>query len=228
MGDPRYSLENTARKRAQRALSEKEALFRTEHAQDTDEELCGYIFICAQRIGHSPAACEVIGGEYISERFGIWEKALKAAGLTPAAQTPRYERRLIFRQELEFQKQAFLEEKRVIREAKEKRGRKDSVVLAQEQEEVLRLEEQFLQKHSTDSDEQLLVYLRQCAAELGRTPHKKEVIGSELLKERFITWAVALHMAGLELPKDMKPPKERDLSAYRKAKKMRAKQSAQA
>ena len=223
MGGQGYSLENTARKRAQKALSEKEELFQSEHAQDTDEELCRYVFACARQIGHSPAACEVIGGKYISVRFGTWEKALKAAGLTPAVQTPRHERRLIFRQELELQKQVFLEEKRAIREAKEKKAKQDPADLAAEQEKAALLERMFAEKHAGDSDEQLLGYLQRCADELGRTPYKKEVIGSDLLKERFITWAVALHLAGLELPKDMKPPKQCDLSAYHKSKKLRAK-----
>ena len=70
--------------------------------------------------------------------------------------------------------------------------------------------------HHTDTDWQLLDYIRQCAMELGHTPVKKEVLGSALIRERFGSWATALVLAGLELPQGMKLPSKFELEAARK------------
>lgn len=217
MGTRGEFFENTARKRAMKALSGKEHAFPEEHAQDTNEELLDYVKACAKEIGRSPAACEVIGGNYIAKRFGSWERALWFIGLSKPKQIPKFERRLIFRQELEFQKQKFLEEKKMIRAAREERWEEAREKAEAEKLQRLQIEESFARMHTEDTDDQLLTYLQQCANDLGRTPYKKEVIGSELIRERFGSWTVALIVADLELPKDVKPPKMRELLAYHRA-----------
>lgn len=65
-------------------------------------------------------------------------------------------------------------------------------------------ENAFSRKHYGDSDEQLLAYLRQCAAELGGTVYNGnsiynfDITGTRLLKERFgNNWDNILAMAGL-------------------------------
>lgn len=68
----------------------------------------------------------------------------------------------------------------------------------------------FAEQHRPDSDEILLEYLRSCARELGHTPHAQEILGSELLTERFGDWNQTLERAGL--PKLTTPDK---LSAFR-------------
>ena len=42
-------------------------------------------------------------------------------------------------------------------------------------------EERFAVEHSSDTDAQLVMYLRQCAAGLGYTPHAKEIVGWQYL-----------------------------------------------
>lgn len=71
-------------------------------------------------------------------------------------------------------------------------------------------------EHERDSDEQLLDYLCRCAAELGHSPLRREVLGSTYIAERFGNWAVALTMASLPLPKGLKKPKETAIQAYLK------------
>lgn len=73
-------------------------------------------------------------------------------------------------------------------------------------------------EHEADTDEALLDYLRQCAAELGHTPMRREVLGSTYIAERFGNWSVALTVAGLYLPKK-KRPKQTALDAYAKKRK---------
>lgn len=73
-------------------------------------------------------------------------------------------------------------------------------------------------EHANDSDEQLLDYLRRCAAELGHTPMRREVPGGTYISERFGNWTVALTVAELRLPRSIKPPKETAIRAYLKRK----------
>ena len=62
------------------------------------------------------------------------------------------------------------------------------------------LEEQelaFEQAHGRDTEEELIGYLRGCAAEMGYSPRYKEVIGWRLLEARFGGWNEALQRANL-------------------------------
>lgn len=47
----------------------------------TDEELLTYLRECAETLGHVPYSNEVVGGKYISQRFGGWGMAIYRAGL---------------------------------------------------------------------------------------------------------------------------------------------------
>ena len=56
---------------------------------------------------------------------------------------------------------------------------------------------QFAWEHEHDSKRQLLDYIVACAKDLGRSPHKDEVIGGSYIAYRFGAWANALAEAGL-------------------------------
>lgn len=100
------------------------------------------------------------------------------------------------------------------------------------------LEEQemdFSRDHASDSDQQLLAYIRQQAAVLGYTPRYKEIIGWKLIEERFGSWGCALERAGLrihtscsvsKLPRiQMEVEKQKELYRKKKAeKKLKAQQ----
>lgn len=64
-----------------RQREERDRLWGLEHARDTDEQLIAYLRSCADTLGHPPLLREVLGGYYISERFGGWKVALLCAGL---------------------------------------------------------------------------------------------------------------------------------------------------
>lgn len=91
----------------------------------------------------------------------------------------------------------------------------EAALKAQAENEILaERDEQWAAEHKNDDDEQLLEYLLRCAAELGHTPMRREVIGSTYIAERFGNWAVALTIAGLPLPKNIRSPKQTALDNY--------------
>ena len=209
-------LDEMLAKRTRKELTDREEAFREEHAGDTDDELLEYLRLCALELGHTPNSCEIIGGSCIQERFGTWSRAVRFAGLPRPGTPPKPENRKIYRDEYEKQRRLFLREKRERKKEKEI----ENQLRRQKAEEDGRLrqlrEEAFAEAHGDYTDEQLLDYLRDFAARLGRTPYRKEVPGGDTIQKRFGSWPVALILAGLELPRDMKPPKPKELNAARK------------
>lgn len=61
-------------------------------------------------------------------------------------------------------------------------------------------EEEFRKEHGSDTDAQLLAYLRLCAAKLNHTPWPEEILGGTVIAERFGSWEKALTAANLALP----------------------------
>ena len=61
-------------------------------------------------------------------------------------------------------------------------------------------EEEFRKEHGSDTDAQLLAYLRLCAAKLNHTPWPEEILGGTVITERFGSWEKALTAANLALP----------------------------
>ena len=55
----------------------------------------------------------------------------------------------------------------------------------------------FAAEHGEDSDEMLLDYLRQQADELEHTPWPKEIVGWQMISQRFGDWTQAVERAGL-------------------------------
>ena len=117
----------------------------------------------------------------------------------------------------EFQKHAklFKEERKKQTEERAAHARSASLNALAENEALAERDKAWAAKHENDTDEQLLDYLRQCAAELVHTPMRREVLGSTYITERFGNWSVALTVAGLYLPKK-KRPKQTALDAYTK------------
>ena len=117
--------ENILRKRTEEALAQKQREFASVHQNDTDEELISYLRRCAEEIGHTPNACEVIGGAYLHRRLGGWDRALRLAGLGRPGQAPDFQRRWIYKQEKQRQIDLHRAEKR--RKQLEKQRRKEAV-----------------------------------------------------------------------------------------------------
>ena len=121
----------------------------------------------------------------------------------------------------EFKKHAKLFKEIQETQAEERAAHARSASLKEQAETaaMIELDKVWAAEHEGASNEELLDYLRRCAAELGHTPmHRREVVGSTYISERFGNWAVALSMAGLRLPKK-KQPKETAVNAYLKRRK---------
>lgn len=119
----------------------------------------------------------------------------------------------------EFQKHAklFKEIRKTQAEERAAHARSASLKEQAETAEMIERDKVWAAEHEGITDEELLAYLRQCAAELGHTPmHRREVLGSTYISERFGNWAVALTIEELPLPRGMKPPKQTALNAYLK------------
>ena len=67
--------------------------------------------------------------------------------------------------------------------------------------QALEAEEEFFRKeHASDSDAQLLAYLKQWAVKLQHTPWPGEILGGTVIEQRFGSWDHALSAAGLPYP----------------------------
>ena len=77
----------TIRRMVQEALDQQEQEFGQQHEQDTADQLLSYLRSCAIRLHHTPWPGEIIGGSYIQQRFGSWERTLALARL-PAPKHP--------------------------------------------------------------------------------------------------------------------------------------------
>lgn len=226
MSNARYLLIS----RTKAALEKSEARFPEKHAGDTDGQLLEYLKSCADKIGRSPNRCEVVGGRYIAQRFGSWEAALERLGLPEPCPAPLPEHRLIFREEARRQQKILqdnMRQKRKLREkgARETREKISGEELARRKEEFKRREKEFAGLHADDTDEQLLAYLRLCAQELGHSPFKREVVGGELIKKRFVQWSIALWQAGLPMARGLKPPTEKEKRQFENGSLRRAREA---
>lgn len=69
-----------------RIIEERNAVFRKDHEQDSDEELREYVRSRALRLGYTPHPLELPGGLYIQERLGDWGALTTSLGLRPVGQ----------------------------------------------------------------------------------------------------------------------------------------------
>ena len=77
--------EATIRRMVMEALEQQEQEFRQQHEADPDEQLLAYLRTRAAALQHAPWPGEIVGGKYIQERFGSWNRALALAKLPPPA-----------------------------------------------------------------------------------------------------------------------------------------------
>ena len=136
MGYPgRHNIyEATIRRMLREAMQAQDAAFKEQHAQDSDEQLLRYLRLGAAKLNHTPWPDELVGGSYLIERFGSWERAVSLARLsTPiGANHPESFQRVI--QEKERQRIAYRKrkaQKKVIaqrRTMQQKRRKKDKSV----------------------------------------------------------------------------------------------------
>ena len=206
-----------ADERTKAALVEKHNRFAEENKDATHDKLAEYLRKCADELGKSPSKYEVIGGRFISYRFGGWGAALMKAGLPPSGPAPKIDRRKIYKDEYKAQVAAMRKERTEKVDTKMQAKKEREAKVQEKRDEIALRDAAWSDKHKSDTDEQLLNYLRQRADELGYTPYRRDVDGATMLVERFGDWAIALTLAGLELPKDIKSPNQKKLAQVKKA-----------
>jgi len=207
------------RKRTGEALAKQQEAFAVDHRDDTEEQLIAYVQGFAKALGRTPNAGEIIGGPYIAARLGGWDAVLWKADLPKPGMMPQKENRLIFKQEAKRQETLLrreLQEKKEL--AKELRTQKQA-----QRQELLRQQEELDQAwgavHESDTEAQLLDYVRQCAEAVGHSPVSREVEGATWIARKIGSWSLVLTLAGLPLPKGMEEPKPKTIKAYRERKK---------
>ena len=121
--DGRNWFEQQIAKRTQAALAAQDAVFAEQHAGDSLPELAAYVSRCAAQWNHAPAPCEIEGGSYIARRFGSWEAALAAAGLSSAYKIPRNKENRRYQKEKRRQTALHKEERDAKRAAKREKAR---------------------------------------------------------------------------------------------------------
>ena len=83
----------------------------------------------------------------------------------------------------------------------------DSTIRRMVQEALEQQEQEFLVAHETDTNEQLLDYLRTCAVKLNHTPWPEEILGGSVILARCGSWERALALAKLPEPKTLNQSK---------------------
>lgn len=203
-----------AAEKTREALHRQNLLFPQTHKEADEQQLLQYVKDFAEELGHSPDACEVIGGSYIAQRFGGWEKVLEAAGLSSTGEISCPEKSLIYKKEFKRQLKALRQQQQVQKAQKQaERWQKDAAgrALVQEQQQRDAL---WGREHEEDTEAQLLEYVKQMAARLGHAPLSREVPGGTYIAKRIGSWALVLHLCDLPLPDGVKPPNPKTLKAY--------------
>ena len=141
------------------------------------------------------------------------EGKMRGATIESLCGTPWY------KEEYKRHAKLFKNERKIRAEERASHASSSSLKDQAEREALAERDREWAAEHETDTDEELLDYLRSCAEELGYTPVRREVLGSTYISERFGNWSVALYHARLPFPRGIKPPKQTALDAYAKKRK---------
>lgn len=212
--DPQLWVSQQLEMRTNAALKKKNAQFALEHQDDSKYQLLEYVVACANELGHTPHMDEVIGGSFIAHRFKGWVNVVMESGLPKCGGCPAPNGRKIYRDELIVQSKLWKQEKA---EAKAQRAAQNEIEAAIAQKEKAERKDRdaaWATEHAQDTDEQILAYVRECAAELGHTPRMKDVVGGEFIRKWIGSWALVCTLAELPLPPELKPPKKKEVLQY--------------
>ena len=103
-----------------------------------------------------------------------------------------------------FYKDLFRKHARLFREERAAKFQAHKVWLEEDLRARTVRDAEWGESHSADTDEQLLEYVRQCSDGQKKSPLEREVLGGIYIRERFGSWPLVLHLAGLPLRNNMK------------------------
>ena len=103
--------EATIRRMVKEALEQQEQEFRQQHIEATDEQLLAYLRAWAIRKQRAPWPGEIVGGSFIQERFGTWNRALAMARLPMPRTANRSQSFARVQEETEKQKERYRQRK---------------------------------------------------------------------------------------------------------------------
>ena len=103
--------EATIRRMVKEALEQQEQEFRQQHETDTDAQLLAYLRAWAIRKHHTPWPGEIVGGSFIQERFGSWDRALAMARLPMPKTANRSQSFVRVQEETQNQKEIYRQRK---------------------------------------------------------------------------------------------------------------------
>ena len=174
-------------------LQEKEAEFAKLHKSDTDEELIAYLVKCSKELGRCPKKEDVVGHTYLKQRIGPWPRILERAGLKEKSQ-----KRLEKEQKMNWTEGS----KSVINHGSlnrinqlaEKKLKKEF-----KKPERIKLEAEFAQKHSADTDAQLYELLKSLKKKQGKRMSPMNTIGYEYYIKRLGPWNVVMRKISMDL-----------------------------
>ena len=108
----RNAIYNAVIKRMVReSLEQKEEDFAIAHAQDSDAELLTYLRRCAAELRHSPWPKEIVGWQYLTERFADWNEMLRRAHLPMPKTSNKVTSFQLVLEETKYQKQVYRQKK---------------------------------------------------------------------------------------------------------------------
>ena len=121
--DTEHWYHTTMDKRTKQALQERTDAFEAEHKAADDEVLIAAVKRRAQELGYTPFPAEVIGAALICQRFGSWQRVLRAAGLAPPHGASRLVDSKLYKTEYINQQKLYRSEKQEKKEARRQRSR---------------------------------------------------------------------------------------------------------
>ena len=163
-------------------LQRQEAEFAKTHKRDTDEELIAYLVKCSKELGRCPKKDEIVGHTYLKARLGPWPRILERAGLKEKSQKRTQKE----------QKMNWTENSKAvinhgslnrINQLAEKKLQKEF-----KKPERIKLEAEFAQKHSADTDAELYEFLKSLKKKHGKRMSPINTIGYEYYIKRLGPW----------------------------------------
>ena len=174
-------------------LQRQEAEFAKTHKRDTDEELIAYLVKCSKELGRCPKKDEIVGHTYLKARLGPWPRILERAGLKEKSQKRTQKE----------QKMNWTENSKAvinhgslnrINQLAEKKLQKEF-----KKPERIKLEAEFAQKHSADTDAELYELLKSLKKKHGKRMSPINTIGYEYYIKRLGPWNEVMRKISMDL-----------------------------